>query len=57
MAKPIFRISITRGGNMHFGIREHGMGSVLTDEFVRSGDPMVATFFVFTDYMRPAHGD
>jgi len=43
------------GRNMHFGIREHGMGAVcnglaLTGGFV----PYGATFLIFSDYMRPA---
>ena len=43
------------GRNLHFGIREHGMGSIangiaLDGTFV----PYVATFLVFSDYMRPA---
>ncbi len=42
------------GRNFHFGIREHGMGAAvngMTLSFVR---PYGSTFFVFTDYMRPA---
>jgi transketolase len=43
------------GRNLHFGIREHGMGSIanglsLDGTFL----PYVATFLVFSDYMRPA---
>lgn len=43
------------GRNLHFGIREHGMGSIVNgialDGLTR---PYGATFFVFADYMRPA---
>jgi transketolase len=42
------------GRNFHFGIREHGMGSVLNGIALYGGlVPFGATFFVFTDYMRP----
>ena len=42
------------GRNFHFGIREHGMGSVLNGIALYGGFiPFGATFFVFTDYMRP----
>ena len=42
------------GRNMHFGIREHGMGAVLNGMALSGLRPYGATFFVFTDYMRPA---
>jgi transketolase len=42
------------GRNFHFGIREHGMGSLLNGIALYGGLlPFGATFFVFTDYMRP----
>ena len=42
------------GRNFHFGIREHGMGSILNGLALYGGFiPFGATFFVFTDYMRP----
>jgi transketolase len=42
------------GRNFHFGIREHGMGSILNGIALYGGFiPFGATFFVFTDYMRP----
>ena len=41
--------------NMHFGIREHGMGGILNGMALHRGvRPFGATFFVFTDYMRPS---
>jgi transketolase len=42
------------GRNLHFGIREHGMGAVLNGLSLMGIRPYGATFFVFTDYMRPA---
>jgi transketolase len=42
------------GPNFHFGIREHGMGSILNGISLYGGFiPFGATFFVFSDYMRP----
>jgi transketolase len=45
-----------RGGrNFHFGIREHGMGSVMNGMALHGGIiPYGGTFLVFADYMRPA---
>jgi len=40
--------------NFHFGIREHGMGSIVNGMAVSGLIPYGATFFVFSDYMRPA---
>ena len=43
------------GRNLHFGIREHGMGAILNGLALHGGFiPYGATFFVFSDYMRPA---
>ena len=42
------------GRNFHFGIREHGMGAILNGMALYGGfKPFGATFFVFSDYMRP----
>ncbi len=42
------------GCNLHFGIREHGMGSILNGMAVHGGViPYGATFLIFSDYMRP----
>ena len=42
------------GCNLHFGIREHGMGSILNGMAVHGGIiPYGATFLIFSDYMRP----
>jgi len=42
------------GRNFHFGIREHAMGAVVNGMALSKLRPYGATFFVFTDYMRPA---
>ena len=42
------------GRNMHFGIREHGMAAILNGMALSGLRPFGATFFVFTDYMRPS---
>jgi transketolase len=40
--------------NLHFGVREHAMGAAMNGMTLHGGlVPYVATFFVFTDYMRP----
>ena len=42
------------GRNMHFGIREHGMGSAMNGMALYGGIlPYGATFLIFSDYMRP----
>lgn len=42
------------GRNLHFGIREHGMGAILNGMAAYGGIiPYGSTFFVFSDYMRP----
>ncbi len=42
------------GRNLHFGIREHGMAAALNGMSLCGLRPYGATFFVFTDYMRPS---
>jgi transketolase len=42
------------GRNLHFGVREHAMGSIANGLAVHGGIlPFTATFLVFSDYMRP----
>jgi transketolase len=42
------------GRNMHFGIREHAMGSIMNGMALYGGlIPFGATFLIFSDYMRP----
>jgi len=44
-----------QGRNFHFGVREHGMGSVVNGMAIHGGlIPYGGTFLVFSDYMRPA---
>ena len=43
------------GRNFHFGVREHAMAAIANGMAYHGGvRPYVATFFVFSDYMRPA---
>jgi len=43
------------GRNLHFGIREHGMCSILNGIALHGGFiPFGSSFFVFTDYCRPS---
>ena len=42
------------GRNFHFGIREHAMGAILNGMSLSGVRAFGATFFIFSDYMRPA---
>jgi transketolase len=43
------------GAQIHFGIREHAMGAIMNGLALHGGVvPVGGTFFVFSDYMRPA---
>ena len=43
------------GRNIHFGVREHGMGAIVNGMAAHGGTiPFGATFLTFSDYMRPA---
>ena len=43
------------GRQFHWGVREHGMGGVMTGMALHGGSlPVGGTFLVFSDYMRPA---
>ena len=43
------------GRNVHFGVREHAMGAISSGLALHGGIiPFSATFFTFSDYMRPA---
>ena len=49
-----FSPSTPGGRNMHFGIREHGMGSIMNGMSLHGGIiPYGGTFLIFSDYMRP----
>jgi transketolase len=43
------------GRNLHYGVREHGMGSITNGLAVHGGiiKPYTATFMTFSDYMKP----
>ncbi len=50
-----FEADSPEGRNMHFGIREHGMGGIVSGMALHGGLlPYCATFLVFSDYMRPS---
>ncbi len=54
-ASASFSAKERAGRNLHFGIREHGMGGVLNGMALHGGFlPMGSTFLVFADYMRPS---
>ncbi len=43
------------GRNIHFGVREHAMGSMMNGMAAHRGIlPFGSTFLIFSDYMRPA---
>jgi len=43
------------GSQVHYGIREHTMASMMTGMALHGGVlPVAGTFFIFSDYMRPA---
>jgi len=43
------------GRNLHFGVREHGMGAIMNGMAAHGGIiPFGATFLTFSDYLRPA---
>jgi transketolase len=42
------------GHNFHFGIREHAMASASNGMALSKLRPFCATFFIFSDYLRPA---
>jgi len=52
--EPSFSAENYAGRNFHFGIREHGMGSIMNGMSLSGGIiPYGATFLIFSDYMRP----
>jgi len=53
--QPAFQKETPAGRNFHFGVREHGMGSIVNGMALHGGVvPYCATFLVFSDYARPA---
>ena len=52
---PIFSAKNYAGRNVPFGVREHGMASMMNGMGLHGGViPYGGTFLVFSDYMRPA---
>ena len=52
---PAFQVEDYSGRNLHFGVRENGMGSIINGMALHGGlIPYGGTFLVFSDYMRPA---
>ena len=49
-----FQANNPGGKNLHFGIREHAMGATLNGLALAKIRPYGATFFIFSDYERPA---
>ena len=50
-----FQADTPQGRNLHFGVRENGMGSIVNGMAYHKGlIPYGGTFLVFSDYMRPA---
>jgi transketolase len=50
----VFSAQQPTGRLIHYGIREHAMGAAANGMAVSGLFPHVGTFFVFSDYMRPA---
>jgi transketolase len=52
---PVFGIEKDEGRNLCFGVREHAMGAIVNGMALHGGvTPYGATFFIFSDYLRPA---
>jgi len=49
-----FQAGTPGGKNLHFGIREHAMGAIVNGLSLSKVRAFGATFFIFSDYARPA---
>ena len=49
-----FQAETPNGKNLHFGIREHAMGAIVNGLALSKLRPFGATFFIFSDFLRPA---
>ena len=49
-----FEAATPGGRNLHFGVREHAMAAVVNGLSLSKLRPFGATFFIFSDYARPA---
>ncbi|MFP3882441.1 MAG: transketolase [Actinomycetota bacterium] len=55
IADPLFSKADRTARDIPFGVREHAMGTIVNGMAIHGGlRPYGATFFVFSDYMRPA---
>jgi len=53
--EPAFSKADPSGRNFHFGVREHGMAAIANGMSLHGAlHPYVATFMIFSDYMKPA---
>jgi transketolase len=53
--EKVFAVESYSGRNIYFGVREHAMGAAGNGMALHGGvKPFVSTFFVFSDYLRPA---
>ena len=53
-ARAISRRPVRAGKNLHFGIREHAMAAIVNGLALSKLRAFGATFFIFSDYARPA---
>jgi transketolase len=54
-AHTVHQHNTPSGDYIHFGVREHGMTAAANGMALHGGvRPFVATFFIFTDYLRPS---
>jgi transketolase len=52
---PDYQAGSYDGRNLHFGVREHGMGAIMNGMMAHGGVIVYgATFLIFSDYMRPS---
>jgi transketolase len=49
-----FQAGRWNGKNLHFGVREHAMAAIVNGLSLSKLRPFGATFFIFSDYARPA---
>ena len=49
-----FQAGTPGGKNLHFGLREHAMAAIVNGMSLSKLRPFGATFFIFSDYARPA---
>lgn len=55
IAEDLFSKKDRTARDIPFGVREHGMGTIVNGMTIHGGlRPYGATFFIFSDYMRPA---